>query len=149
MYNKWVKICWNKESILHTVICIYVLYEFCIKMLYIMFMMHAFCRSELCMQNVYKMYPTFRQNFVYKMYIIKCVYAKCILHFDKLLHKFCIQDWAGIVLLILYTKCIATKVYQNVVYILHTFSVNQLYTSCTIFVYKMYTQVPCWRLGVW
>ena len=36
-----------------------------------------------------------------------------------------------------------TKVCRNVVYILYTFCIHQLYTSCTIFLYKRYTQCPC------
>ena len=61
VHNKWVKICWNKGFILHTIISIYIMFEFCIKIVYIMFMMYIFCRSELmhtkfiqnvCIQNV-------------------------------------------------------------------------------------------------
>ena len=55
-----------------TIICIYILYEFCIQIVYIIFMMHTFCRSELmykkCVPNVYKMYPTFLQTFIYILY---------------------------------------------------------------------------------
>ena len=40
----------------------------------------------------------------------KCLYTKCIPHFDKLRFTFCLQNLAGIVLLILYTKCIQTFV---------------------------------------
>ena len=45
-----------------------------------------------------------KQN-IYKMYI-KCLYTKCILHFGKLSYAFCILNLAGMVPLILYTKCI-------------------------------------------
>ena len=81
------------------------------------------------------------------------MYQKCILHFDKLLYTFCTQNLAGIVFLILYTKCIQkafdfvykmyTKIFRNVVYILYAFFIPQLYASCTIFVYKMYSQFAC------
>ena len=146
MHNKWVKICQNKGSILHTIICRYILYEFCIQIVYIMFMMYVWGRSELmhtkciqnvCIQNVphiltnfciqdiykmfvYKMYTTFRQTFIY------ISYAKFSWHnsFD-------------------FVYTMYTKVCRNMVYILYTFCINQLYASCTIFVYKMYTQFPC------
>ena len=36
-----------------------------------------------------------------------------------------------------------TKACRNVVYILNTFCIHQLHTSCSIFVYKTYTQFPC------
>ena len=145
MHNKQVKICWNRESIQHTIICIYILYKFCIQIVYIMFMMYTFCTSEV-------MYTKYIQNVVYKMYT-KWLYQKCILHFDKLLYTFCTQNLAGIVFLILYTKCIQkafdfvnkmyTKIFRNVVYILYAFFIPQLYASCTIFVYKMYSQFAC------
>ena len=72
---------------------------------------------------VYKMYPTFRQSFVY------ILYTKFSWHssFD-------------------FTYKLYTKASRNMVYILYTFCIHQLYTSCTIFVYKMYTQFPCRRL---
>ena len=137
MYNKWVKICWNKESILHTVICIYVLYELCIKMLYIMLMMHAFCRSELmytkCIQNVSHISTKFCiQNVYYKM----CVYKMYTTFWQTFAY-------------ILYTKL---SRYSSFDFVYKMYSCKSLSKcgihSCTIFVYKMYTQVPCWRLGV-
>ena len=82
------------------------------------------------------MHPTFRQTFVYKMY--KKMYTKYIPHFDKFLETFCIQNLAGIVLLILYIACIQRFDEMWYMYILYTFCVHQLYTSCTISVYKMY-----------
>ena len=130
-----------------------------------MFLMYTSCASELiyiymkCMQNVmflhtivshistklcidfvykmflYKMYTTFGQTLICKMYT-KRLYTQCIPHFNKLLYTFQVQNLASIVLLILYTKCIYTKVCRNVVYILY----NQLYRSCTIF---LYTQFLC------
>ena len=51
---------------------VYILYVFCIQIAYILLMMYTFCRSELmytkCIQDVYKMCPTFRQTFVYILY---------------------------------------------------------------------------------
>ena len=105
-----------------------------------MFMMHTFCRSELMYS-----YKVYRLQNVYKMYSQKVFVCKTNTTFRQtfLLHKFCIQNLAGINLLILYTKCIATKVCPNVVYISYTFCILQLYTSCAIFLYGMYTQFPC------
>ena len=86
-------------------------------------MIYTFCRSEL-------------------------MYTKCT-------QNICIQDVSHIsTKYILYTKCschssfnfvyeMYTKVCQNLVYILYTFCIHQLYISCTIFVYKIYTQFPC------
>ena len=81
----------------------------------------------------------------------KGMYIKCIPNFDKLLYTFCIQNLAVIVALILYTKCIQkivvlilyTKCIQKFVERWYTFCIHQLHTSCTIFVYKMYTRFPC------
>ena len=66
--------------------------------------------TKLCIHFVYKMflykmYTTFGQTLVYKMY------TKCIPHFNKLLYTFCVQNLVSIVLLILYTKCMYTKVF--------------------------------------
>ena len=72
----------------------------------------------------------------------KCLYTKCIPHFDRLLYTFCMQNLAAIVLLILYTKCIQKLVemwytfcihfvyilYTSVVYILHNFCIQNVYT---------------------
>ena len=96
--------------------------------------------TKLCIDFVYKMflckmYTTFGQTLICKMYT-KWLYTKCIPHFNKLFYTFCVQNLASIVLLILYTKCMYTKVCWNVVYILY----NQLYRSCTIF---LYTQCLC------
>ena len=95
MNNKRVVIFWNKGSILHTIICLYILYEFCIQIVYIIFTMYTFCRSELmslCIPNLYKTYPTFRQTFVYKIYT-KCLFTKCIPHFDKFLYTKFVQNF--------------------------------------------------------
>ena len=72
----------------------------------------------------------------------KCLYTKCISHFDKLLYTFCIQNSVAIVLLILYTKCIqkfvkmwytfcihfAYILYTSVVFILYNFCIQTIYT---------------------
>ena len=81
---------------------------------------------------------------VCKMYT-KCFYTKCISHFKNFLYTFCMHNLAGVVLLILYTKCIQ-KFVEIWYTFLYTFCIYQLYTSCTIFVYKMYTQFPCGRI---
>ena len=101
---------------------IYILYVFCTQIVYIVFTMCTFCRSELmypkCIQDVHKMYPIFWKtfvyilytnlnyhssfNFAYKMYIKVCwnvgytLYASCI-HF---LYISCIH-----LVQFLYTKC--------------------------------------------
>ena len=69
---------------------------------------------------VYKMYTTFRQTFVFILYIK----FSCCSSFDFVYKMY-------------------IKVCRNMVYILYTLCKNQLYASCTIFVYKMYTQFPC------
>ena len=69
------------------------------------------------------MYPAFLQTFVYILYT-----------------KFSCHDSFNFV------YKMYTKVCQNVVYILYKLCIDQLYTSCTMFVYKMYTQFPCGTL---
>ena len=58
--------------------------------------------------------------------------------FQQIFGNICIQNVAGIVLLILYIACIQKFDEMWYIYILFTFCIHQLYTSCTIFVYKMY-----------
>ena len=87
------------------------------------------------------MYPTFQQTFVYKMYT-KCLYTKCIPHFDKHLYIFCMQKFSWHNSFDFVYK-MYTKVGRNVVYILYTSCTHQLHTSCTFFAYKMYTQFRC------
>ena len=98
-----------------------------------MFMMYALSRSDLmytkcvqnvCMQNVSHLL----QNVVYKMNT-KCIYTKFISHYDKLLYTLCIQNLAGVVLLVLYTKCI-----QRFVEIWYTFCRHLVDISCIHFV---------------
>ena len=69
---------------------------------------------------VYKMHSTFRQTFAY----ILLSKFNCHRSFDFVYKMY-------------------TKVCQNMGYNLYTFCIHQLYTSCTVFVYKMYTQFPC------
>ena len=70
-------------------------------------------------------HTTFQQTFVY----ILC--TKFSWH--SLFFLFCIQNVAMQSL----SKCGI-----HFVYILHTYCIHQLYTSCAIFVYKTYTQFP-------
>ena len=57
-------------------------------------LLYAFGIQNVAIENVYKMfvyriYPTFRQTFVYKMYT-KCGYTECIPNFNQFLYTFCI-----------------------------------------------------------
>ena len=140
MHNKQVKICWNKASILHAIICIHILYEFCIQIVYIMFMMYTFCRSELtytkCILNVYtKCIPHFN-----KLLYTKCIQNVCIQNVYHISTNNCIyfvcKNLAGIVLLILYTKCIQKLVER--------FCTHQLHTSCTFFCIQNVYTVSVW-----
>ena len=109
MHNKWVKISWNGGSISHTIICIYILYEFCIQIVNIVFKMYTFCRSELmyttCMQNVSHILTIFIYildtkfschssfNFVNKMYTKVCWNVGRIVYtLLYILYNFCIQN---------------------------------------------------------
>ena len=78
---------------------------------------------------LYKMYPTFQQTFVYKMYT-KCLYTKCIPRFDKQLYIFCMQkfSWHSSFDFVykMYTKVGRKILYTSVAYILYIF----LYTKC-------------------
>ena len=77
VHNKRFEICWNKGPILHTVICIYILYEICIQIVYIIFTRHTFWTSELmytkCIQNV-------------------CIQSVCIQNASHISTNFCIQN---------------------------------------------------------
>ena len=146
MHNKWVKICRDKGSILHTIICIYVLYEFCTQIVYIMFMMCALSRSQL-------MYTKRIQNFyiqnVSHISTNFCIqnnrlFIKCIPRFDKLLYTFCIQNLAGVVLLILYTKCM-----RRFVEIWYTFYIHFVYIGCIHLLQFVYTKcIRSFRVGI-
>ena len=113
---------------MHTIIYICILYGFCMQIVYKMFMMYTFWYITI---DVYKMHT-------------KCLYKKCIPHFDKLL----------------YTKCIQNVCMQNVYHISTNFCINfviknvaGMYTKCIqslstcgihfvyIFVYILYTSV--------
>ena len=78
-------------------------------------MMYFSCRSELTYttymqdfytQNISHISTSFCIHFVYKIYT-KYLFGKCVPHFDKLWYTFCVKNLAGIVLLILYAKCIS------------------------------------------
>ena len=72
-------------------------------------------------------------------------------HFDKLVYTFCIQNSGGIVLLILYGKCTQKFVemryticihfvyisHTSVVYILHNFCIQTVYTISVCGVYNV------------
>ena len=79
------------------------------------------------------MYPTFRQTFVYKMYT-KCLYAKCVPHFDKLLYKFCHKKCSGHVYK-MYTKFVD----MWYTFCLH-FCLHFVYISCIYLVQPMHTK---------
>ena len=141
MHNKWVKLCWNKGSILHTNICIYILYQFCIQIVFIMFMMYTFWPIRI---DLYKTYT-------------KCLYTKCNPHYGKLLYWFCIQNLAGIVLLILCTKYFVYKfswhssfdfVYKKLVEMSYTFCIHFVYISCIHLVQFLYTKCM-YTVSVW
>ena len=100
------------------------LYEFCIQIEYIIFVMCTFCRSEL-------------------MYT-KCIHNVCIQNVSHILRNFCRHFVQKISChsSFNFVNKMYTKVCRNV-YILYTFCINQLHTSCIIFVHKMCTQFPC------
>ena len=152
MRNKWVKICWNKGSILHTIICIYVLYKLFTQIVYIMFMMCALSRSQLmytkriqsfyiqnvshiwtnfCIQNVYKlfvykMYTTFWQTFVY---ILHTKFGWCS-SFD-------------------FAYKMYTRVRWNMAYILYTFCIHFVYIGCIHLLQFVYTKcIHSFRVGI-
>ena len=111
--NKWVKTFQDKGSILHAIICICILYNFCLQIVYIMCMMYALSRSDL-------------------MYT-KCVQNACIQNVSHLSTKCCIQNEYK-----MYIYKIYITLRQTFVYILYTkFS----WRSSFDFVYKMYTKV--------
>ena len=135
----------QKGFIPHTVICTYILYEFCIHIVY-MFMMYTFCRSQLmhteCIQNVFRNSTNFCMHFVWKIYT-KRIQNVYITHFNKRLYTFSIQNLADIVLLILYKKYIPKLVEMwsifciHAVYILHTSVVHILCNFCIQDVYAV------------
>ena len=105
---------------------VYILYVFCTQIVYIVLMMHTFCRSELmytkCIQDAYKMYPIFQQTFVYILYIN----FNCHSSFNLK----CIQKFVEMVGYILHTSCI------HFVYI-HQLQPYILYNFCTQNVHKI------------
>ena len=61
---------------MHAIICIYILHEFYIRIVNIIFMMQTFCKSELmytkyiqnvCIKNVSHILTNFSIHFVYKI----------------------------------------------------------------------------------
>ena len=95
------KICWNKGSILHRIICVYILYEFCIQIVYI--------------HNVYDVHFLQIRTDVYKMYT-NCLYIKCIPYFDKFLYTLCIQNVYKMFVYKIYLTFRQTSVYKMFVY---------------------------------
>ena len=79
----------------------------------------------------------------------KCIYTKCIPHFDKLLYTFCMQNRKNCKCQLNFLYKIYTKVCQNLGYILYT---NILHTFCIYpfwctkivhhkhYVYNLYTK---------
>ena len=83
-----------------------------------------------CIQNLYKI-------FVYKMYMT----------FDKLLYTFCIQNLAGIVLLILHTKHIQKFVkmwYTFCIHFAYIFYTSVVYILCNFCIQNVY-KVSVWQ----
>ena len=123
------------------------LYEFRIKIVYIIFMMYALCK------NISHISTNFCIHFAYKLFT-KCIQNICIQNVSYISTNFCMQNVYKIFVYKMYTTFRQTFVYIlytkfrwcsffDFVYILYTFYIHQLYRSCTIFVYKMYTQFPC------
>ena len=54
-------------------------------------LMYTKCIQNVCIQNISHISTNFCTHFEYKMYA-KCLYTKCIPHFDKLLYAKCIQN---------------------------------------------------------
>ena len=118
-----------------------------------MLMIYSSCRSELmytkciqndCIQIVSHISTNVCIHFVYKMYT-KCFHRKCVPHFYKFLYTKCIQNVCILNVYHLSTKFLTswhssydfvykmyTKVCRNVVYILYTFCIHQLYISCIL-----------------
>ena len=92
-----------------------------------------------CIQNVYKMYTTFRQTFVYILYTKSkelcplILYAKCIQKFVDMWYTFCIQIfWIHFV----YISSDLHRVYI----------INIMIAICIQNSYKMYKQVIVCRM---
>ena len=109
----------------NTIICIYILYEFCIQIVYTTFMM--FFLSELIytkfIQN--SCVPTFRQTCVYILYT-----------------KF---KWNGS---FNFVRKMYTKICRNGVHNLYTFCIHFAYISCIHLVQFLYTKcIHNFRVG--
>ena len=99
------------------------MYTECIKM-FINKIYLIFWQTFVYKMFVYKMHSTFRQTFAY----ILLSKFNCHRSFDFVCKMY-------------------TKVCQNMGYNLYTFCIHQLYTSCTVFVYKMYTMASLGFIG--
>ena len=100
------------------------MYEFCLQILYIVLMMWTYCRSRFmykkCMQDVYKMYPTFRQTFAYILYKKLSYHSSfCIIYI--MYTKVC---WNVRHILYIYIVYI---LYKLIIYILHNFCIQNTY----------------------
>ena len=97
--------------------------------------------TECIKMFINKIYPTFWQTFVYKMFVYKMHSTFRQTFAYILLSKFnCHRSFD-------FVYKMYTKVCQNMGYILYTFCIHQLYTSCTVFVYKMYTMASLGFIG--
>ena len=131
------------------------LYEFRIKIVYIIFMMYALCK------NISHISTNFCIHFAYKLFT-KCIQNICIQNVSYISTNFCMQNVYKIFVYKMYTTFRQTFVYilytkfswrsffnfvykslSKYVYILYKFFIHHLYTSCTTFLYKMYTKILC------
>ena len=100
--------------------------------------------------------------YIHSVWILytKCLYIKCIPHFDKLLYTFFIQNLAGRVLLILYAKCIQKLVEMwctyfiyildtSVVHILYNFCIQNVYTVSVWAIFWLYLNFHCRWSYIW
>ena len=112
MYNKLVKICWNEGCILHTIICIHFEWSLYTQLL----RCTLFVEQNWFLQNVHKLYQTFRQTFV------QILFTKLSCHsFFNFVYK------------------MYTKVRLNVGYTLHISCINFVYINCIHIVQFLYT----------
>ena len=89
-------------------------------------MMYTFCRSDLmytkCIQDIYKMYPIFRQAFVYVLFTnFNCYYIVLLIFHTKCIQKF-VEMWDTFCIHLVYI------LYTSGVYILYNFCIQNVYT---------------------
>ena len=100
---------------------VYILYVFCIQIVYIVLMMYPFCRLELmyknCIQDICKIYTTCRQTFVYILF----TNFNCHSSFNFVYKMY-------------------TKVCRNVGYISYASCIHFVYSSCIHLVQFLYTK---------